>query len=65
MTNNKDNKPLVILRYPGQRAGESSYAVIKPSVDDSDVYEVASSWFDDVQRAKRELATMRQRRGER
>lgn len=56
-----NNMPLVILRYPGQRAGEDTYVVLKPSDRDTDVYELASSWFDDAEQAKGELRRMRER----
>jgi hypothetical protein len=66
---NTDNKqqrpPLVLLRYPGKRAGESTYAVIRPSNRNSDVYEVASSWFDSEGEGLAELQRMRGARGER
>jgi len=52
-------QPLAIFRYPGKRAGENSYAVIRPSRNNLDVWEIASSWFDDLERAKDELQRMR------
>jgi hypothetical protein len=68
MMNNIDNKqqrhPLVLLRYPGKRAGESTYAVIRPSTINSDVYEIASSWFDSEGEGLEELRRMRGARGE-
>jgi hypothetical protein len=67
MMNNTDNKqqrlPLALLRYPGAQAGESTYAVIRPSSRNSDVYEVASSWFDSETEGLAELRRMRERRG--
>ena len=61
MVNTTNNPPLIILRYPGQRAGEYSYAVLRPSDGDAEVYELASSWFGDVGQAKDELKRMRER----
>lgn len=58
-------RPLVALRYPGREIGQWSWAVIKPSNDNADVYEIASSWFDSEVEALRELRRMRGVRGER
>jgi hypothetical protein len=66
MTNIDDKQqrpPLVLLRYPGAQAGESTYAVIRPSSRNSDVYEVASSWFDSEGEGLAELQRMREARG--
>jgi hypothetical protein len=57
--------PLALLRYPGAQAGESTYVVIRPSSRNSDVYEVASSWFDGEAEGLEELRQMREARGER
>jgi hypothetical protein len=69
MMTNTDNKqqrhPLALLHYPGAQAGESTYAVIRPSSRNSDVYEVASSWFDGEAEGLAELQRMREARGER
>jgi hypothetical protein len=69
MTTNTDDKqqrpPLALLRYPGTQAGESAYAVIRPSSGNSDVYEIASSWFDGEAEGLEELRRMRGARGER
>jgi hypothetical protein len=60
---NTDNKqqrpPLALLRYPGAQAGESAYAVIRPSTINSDMYEIASSWFDSEAEGLAELRRMR------
>jgi len=55
----KQKRQLAVFRYPGKRAGENNYAVIRPSRNDPDVWEIASSWFDDLERAKEELRQMR------
>jgi hypothetical protein len=68
MTNTDDKQqrpPLALLRYPGAQAGESTYVVIRPSRGNSDVYEVASSWFDGETEGLAELRRMREARGER
>jgi hypothetical protein len=57
--------PLALLHYPGAQAGESTYAVIRPSNRNSDVYEIASSWFDSEGEGLAELQRMRGARGER
>ena len=56
-----NNPPLIILRYPGQRAGGESYVVLRPSDKDAEVYELVSSWFEDIGQAKDELQRMRER----
>jgi hypothetical protein len=64
MTNTDDKQQrhlLALLRYPGAQAGESTYAVIRPSIINSDVYEVASSWFDSEGEGLEELREMRRR----
>ena len=55
----KTSLPLVILRYPSERG--DSYAVIRPSREDAEVYVIASSWFDTERKAKEELRRLRRK----
>lgn len=64
MTNEVKQRPLVVFRYPGRQVGEWSYTVLQPSLNNPDVYEIASSWFDSEAEGLAELQAMRERRGE-
>jgi hypothetical protein len=58
----KQQSPLVVLRYPDKQTGKWSYAVIQPSSDNPNVYQLASSWFDSEGEGLKELKRMREMR---